>query len=177
MRQVRFFLLLAAALAAISFSPIGDAWQVMVLPPQAMQEASSGADATVYMAPHEQFFRWVIDAWHSGLRNMANANLISEREAARIMAHGFSMAALLQVLSGISACLALVSSMLGLSVFSASHPGGLRQISSELSEAQLAVTNLLLNSDAQPVAEPLADIGRRIQSVNDALQSFDKSMR
>lgn len=175
MKQVRVFLWIAAALAALSLTPFGDAWQVMVLPPAPV--AVPGSDTVVFVAPHEAVFQWIIEAWQSVLKSMANTGLLSERQAARIIAHGFLMQSVLQVLAAISAAIALVFSMRGANTASQPLAPAREQIASSLQQVQLGVTNLLLNPDAQPVAEPLADIAMRLRSAQDIVAALDSTQR
>ena len=193
---IRGFLWLALLLAAASFTELDDQWQVMVLPPVAPGVAAGNAGLL-----HD-----LLSVWHALIHAMADIGLISDASGHRIITQGFSSGALLRAFAALSCLVTLILSMLlskpAAVTSSSSVPAEpflgsvqdgeisvrvdavsnaitaseLKEVQETLAQIQGKIADLLLDPQAQPLAEPLSEVGRELESAHQALETAKKHL-
>lgn len=193
---IRGFLWLALLLAAASFTELDDQWQVMVLPAAAPGVAAGNAGLL-----HD-----LLSVWHALIHGMADAGLISDANGHRLITQGFSSGTLLRTLAALSCLLALILSMRSLkpvaltgnasvtaepflgsvqdgeismrvnTVSNAITASELKEVQESLVRIQGKFADLLLDPQAQPLAESLSEVGRELESAHQALETAKKHL-
>lgn len=184
MNWIRGCLWLALLLMLASFSALDDMWQVLVLPaPPAGVGPGEGAGVLYAL----------LNIWHGLIRQLADIGLISDVTGYQIITRGFSSGDFLRAMSAFSGLIALILAMFpgnttptsarqGSTVADAREMGdatpasALARVTESLAQTQNQVADLLLDPQAQPVVEPLADIGRELASVHQSLESLRRHL-
>lgn len=169
MKAVRITLVLACGLWLLGLTPVGQGWQVMVMP---ALEWTLTPGATPSLTPAEQAMEWVIHVWHQVIGVMQDASWIGGNQAGILIRDGFSLAALLNTAAILCVGLALLLTLRNQTSTSQPSTGAVREIGVGLSQAQFAVTNMLLQPKAQPVAESLRELQQQLQSIAESVQSI-----
>lgn len=163
MKKVKILLSLAVVLGVLSITPLATEWQIL----------SSGASAADGHA-----LQWAIDAWRDVVDWLRDGQLISSARAYDWRTNGIAVDELLQALALAAVVLGWIASLGSRSEPPAAHAGPeIREAAVGISQIQHAMTNVLLNPQAQGVAEPLTDIARQLHSVGDVLSSMQTHRR
>lgn len=159
MKKVIVFLSIAVVFGIVSITPLAANWQMLSL----------GAAAGDGHA-----FQGVIDAWRGLVDGLQQGQLISSARAYDWRTHGIGVDAFLQTVAMVAVVLAWISAMgvRGATVASGTTtPVQWREAAVGVAQIEHALTNVLLDPQAQSVAEPLNDIAQQLRSVSDALAS------
>ena len=159
MKKVIVFLSIAVVLGIVSITPLAANWQMLSL----------GAAAGDGHA-----FQGVIDAWRGLVDGLQQGQLISSARAYDWRTHGIGVDAFLQTVAMVAVVLAWISAMGVRGATGASGtttPVQWREAAVGIAQIEHALTNVLLDPQAQSVAEPLNDIAQQLRSVSDALAS------
>lgn len=97
MRAPRIFLFFAVVCAVVSVTPLGDEWRFLVL---LVPDWATVPNGYPFEAPHEQLVRWVVLAWHGLVTAGANTGWWSDAAAAAVIAEGFPLGGVLQLVAG-----------------------------------------------------------------------------
>lgn len=158
MNKVTVFLTLAVVLGAASITPLAADWQLLSL----------GTNV-----PEDHALQWLIDAWRSLVDVLQEGQLISSSQAYDWRTNGIGVDQFLQTSSVIFVMLGWIASLGGRTESGAGPASSeIREVAVGIAQVQHAMTNVLLDPQAQAVAEPLADIARQLHSVSDALSSM-----
>jgi hypothetical protein len=98
MRAPRLFLFFAVLCAVVSVTPLGDDWRFLVLLAPEWMTVPNGVP---FETPHEQLARVIVLAWHGLVTAGANSGWWSDAAAAAVIAEGFPVGGVLQLLAGI----------------------------------------------------------------------------
>lgn len=163
MKKVMVFLTLAVVLGAASITPLAANWQMFSL----------GTDVSDGHA-----LQWFIDAWRAVVDLLRDGQLISVARADDWRANGIGIDQFFQTFCVIFVVLGWIAA-LGGRTESGANPASseVREAAVGIAQIQHAVTNVLLDPQAQGVAEPLADIARQLHAVSDVLSSVHGQSR
>jgi len=159
MKKVIVFLTIAVVCGVISMTPLAANWQMLSL----------GATAGDGHA-----LEGVINAWRGLVDGLQHGQLISSARAYDWRTNGIGIDAFLQTVAMVAVVLAWISAMgaRGATVASsATTPAQWREAAVGIAQVEHALTNALLDPQAQSVAEPLNDIAQQLRSVADTLAS------
>lgn len=163
MKKVMVFLTLAVVLGLASITPLATNWQMFSLGPN---------------APEGHALQWLIDGWRAAVDLLREGQLISAVRADDWRANGIGIDQFFQTLCVIFVLLGWIASLGGRTESGATAASSaVREVAVGIGQIQHAVTNVLLDPQAQAVAEPLADIARQLHTVSDALSSMHGQSR
>ncbi|NBW01419.1 MAG: hypothetical protein EBR85_06880 [Betaproteobacteria bacterium] len=172
MKPIRIALLAAVLCWLIGLSPLGDAWQVMVMP---QLEWTKTADAAPSLTPAETVMEFFVNGWHIWVGFLQDLSWISEGRALLLIQDGVALGSVLNALAIVCVVVALFLSLRSdKSAIKPSSLSALREVGVGLSQVQFSVTNMLLESRSQPVAESLRDLQQQLQSISESVQSMNE---
>ncbi|MFZ9391810.1 MAG: hypothetical protein EBU74_00540 [Betaproteobacteria bacterium] len=172
MKRIRIALLMAGLCWIIGLSPLGDAWQVMVMP---QLEWTKTEGASPSLTPAEMVMEFFVNGWHLGIGFLQDLSWITEGRALLLIQNGVALGAVLNAFAILCGAAALLFSLRSeRPVARPSSASALREVGVGLSQAQFSVTNMLLDSRSQPVAEPLRNLQQQLQSISESVQSMNE---
>ena len=172
MKRIRIALLLAGLCWLIGLSPLGEAWQVMVMPPL---EWTKTEGASPSLTPAEMVMEFFVNGWHLWVGFLQDLSWISEGRALLLIQSGVALESVLNAFAIFCVVIAIVLSLRSEQPQKRpSSASALREVGVGLSQAQFAVTNILLEPRSQPVAESLRNLQQQLQSISDSVQSANE---
>lgn len=172
MKRVRFALLTASVCWLIGLSPLGESWQVMVMP---QLEWTKTEGASPSLTPAEMVMEFFVTGWHLWIGLLQDLSWISEGRAMLLIQNGIALEAVVNALAIFCVLIAILLSLRSEQPQRRpSSASALREVGVGLSQAQFAVTNILLEPRSQPVAESLRNLQQQLQSISDSVQSANE---
>ncbi len=172
MNRIRIALLSAGLCWLIGLSPLGNEWRVMVMP---QLEWTKIEGASPSLTPAEMVMEFFVNGWHLWVGFLQDLSWITEGRALLLIQNGVALGTLLNALAILCVVTALFFSLRGDRPSPRqSSATALREVGVGLSQAQFSVTNMLLESRSQPVAEPLRNLQQQLQSISESVQSMNE---
>ena len=172
MKRIRIALLLAGLCWLIGLSPLGDEWQVMVMP---QLEWTKTEGASPSLTPAEMVMEFFVNGWRLCVGFLQDLSWITEGRALLLIQIGVALGTLLNALAILCAVAALFFSLRSeLPNARPSPVTALREVGVGLAQAQFSVTNILLESRSQPVVESLRNLQQQLQSISESVQSMNE---
>jgi hypothetical protein len=186
----RLLLFFAVLCAVVSITPLGDGWRFLVV---LVPDWATVPNGVPFEAPHEQLARAIVHVWHGLVIAGANSGWWSDAAAAAVIADGFALGSVLQLLAAVLFVLALgswawsaarhaperhaqeVAAPLTVVTPNASVPpqgvptSTVLGTAERIAQLEIAVTNLLLKPDTQSVSEELTELSRQLRELSRAL--------
>ena len=161
MKKIIVLLSLAVVAGVVSVTPLAAHWNMFSLGNP---------------APEGHALIWVIDVWRAVVDTLAQGQVLSAERASDWRAQGVGVDQFLFGVSVVSVVLAWIAALGGSATMraQATHaptPTQWREVAVGVSQAQHGLTNVLLDPQAQPVAEPLADIARQLEQIGEAIST------
>lgn len=171
MKRIRIALLLAGLCWLIGLSPLGDEWQVMVMP-QLEWTKTEGKPFVDTRRDGDG----VLCEWLAPLRRFFTGSFLDHRgpctpvDPKRCRAgHAFKRAR-----NSLCSRRFIFSLRSELPNARPSPVTALREVGVGLAQAQFSVTNILLESRSQPVVESLRNLQQQLQSISESVQSMNE---
>jgi hypothetical protein len=180
-QRMQFSLVLAAILLLISFTPWGEGWAVFV---RLAPEWQGVPNAVAYFMPHEILLIWIAQGWVGLLETVSEMGLITAATASALIRDGVasedllrSLALLVLVVSWIfsmrTSKAALNSTGETTSDVTSAPVAPSREevqgivsiVSDRIAQQELLVQNMLLDPQAQPVAESLTRLSQSLRAL------------
>jgi hypothetical protein len=171
-KRIRIALLLAGLFWLIGLSPLGDEWQVMVMP---QLEWTKTEGASPSLTPAEMVMEFVVNGWHLWVGFLQDLSWITEGRALLLIQNGVALGTVFNAVAILCVVAALFFSLR--SERPNDRPSSvtaLREVGVGVSQAQFSVTNMLLESRSQPVAESLRNLQQQLQSISESVQSMNE---
>ncbi len=181
---------LAAFSLVLSVTPLGAGWSVFVpLAP----EWQGIPNAVASLMPHEIFVSWVADGWAGVMGGLADAGVITDAAASALIRDGIASEILLRGFAFIVLVIGWIISMRMPRASSqtttetvvdtaptqaAAEPVGVVQeivsaLATRVAQQELLVQNMLLDPQAQPVAESLAELSQSLRALKADMQRHE----
>lgn len=159
MKKVVVFLSVAVVLGTVSITPWAARWSLMSLGPA---------------ADPDHMLTGVIQAWQTVVDVLQQGQVISASRAFEWHTHGIRVDDACRSVALVAVVLAWIAALgvYGQTAKGRTPPAEVREAAMGVSQAQHALTNVLLDPQAQPLAEPLSDVARQLARASDSLSSI-----
>ncbi len=186
-QRLQFSIALAAIFLAVSFTPLGAGWSVFV---RLAPEWQGVPNAAAYLMPHELLVGWVADGWAGLIAGLSDAGAVTVAASSALIRDGIASEILLRSLAFLVLVIGWILSMRRPRVSSmpiaetavelaptraAQESGGALQavistVAARVAQQELLVQNMLLDPQAQPVAESLAELSQSLRALKADMQ-------
>ncbi len=186
-QRLQFSIALAAIFLVVSFTPLGAGWSVFV---SLAPEWQGAPNAVAYLMPHEIFASWVADGWAALIGGLADAGVVTNAVSSGLIRDGIASEILLRGLAFLVLLIGWIISMRMPRASSqataetvvdvaptqpAAEPAEAAQeivstVAARVAQQELLVQNMLLDPQAQPVAESLVELSQSLRALKADMQ-------